>query len=138
MLVASFLAVLLLGTLSASADDKSDIGLALRRAQEPLRDRDWTAAVVRLDAFRAMHEGTPEAIEAWVLQADALLRAGRPREALASTSDFLEVHGQDAWSARMRHTAAGAYEKLARIMNRQTSREVVFTVLQPVEEGGEA
>ena len=113
VIVASLFAVLLLGSLNASADEKAEIRLALRRAQEPLRDRDWNSAIVALSEFRAVHDGTPEAVEAWILEADALLRAGRAREALASTSDFLSEHGKDAWAARMRHTAAAAYEKLA-------------------------
>ncbi|MDJ0521043.1 MAG: hypothetical protein QNJ90_03100, partial [Planctomycetota bacterium] len=112
VLVATLFCGLLLGALTASADDRADLDLALRRAQEPLRDRDWPMAAQALNAFRQAHGGTAHAVEAWVLEADALLRAGKAREALAATTDFLRAHGEDAWAARVRHTAAAAYEKL--------------------------
>lgn len=106
------LACLLLVAVHAVADEGAARRRALRLAQEPLRDRQWSVAAARLAAFRSEHPGTPEAIEAWVLQADALLHAGKAREALAATSDFLRQHGEEAWAARMRHAAAAAYERL--------------------------
>jgi len=104
--------LLLLAALGASADEGADRRLALRKAQESLRDKDWRSATAKLHAFRTRHAGTPEALEAWVLEAQALLEDGRAREALDATSDFLKAHGKDAWAGRMRHTAAAAYEKL--------------------------
>ncbi len=105
-------ALVLCVSLSASADDDADVRLALRKAQEPLRDGKWADAAKALRAFRDAHPKTSQAAEAWVLEARALLNADDARGALAATSDFLAVNGQDAWAGRMRHTAAKAYEKL--------------------------
>ena len=112
--IAAFVAVLtlVLTALSVSADDGAGRRAALRAAQEPLRDGKWDEAASALAAFRAKYAGTPEAVEAWVLEARAYLKGEKPREALAATTDFLAKHGADAWAGRMRHTAAKAYEGL--------------------------
>lgn len=81
---------------------------ALREAQEGLRDRRWAAAAEALAAVRERYPGSEEAVEAWVLEARALLAAGKAREALESTTAFLAAHGEDAWSGRVRHTAVEA------------------------------
>jgi uncharacterized protein YfaS (alpha-2-macroglobulin family)/TolA-binding protein len=107
--------LLVLGSLRASAEPGAARKLALRLAEEPLRDRDWQAAAASLAAFRAKNQGTPEAREAWVLEADALLRAGRAREALDAATDFRNAHGKDAWAGRMGHIAAAALEKLGKL-----------------------
>ena len=114
-LLAVLAAAAILVGLDASADEGAVRRAAFRQAQEPLRDRDWPAAAERLAAFRRGHAGTPEAKEAWVLEADALLRAGKAREALEATSDFATRHGDDAWVGRMKHTAVAALEKLGRL-----------------------
>lgn len=82
---------------------------ALREAQEGLRDRRWAEAAQALAALRTRYPGSEEAVEAWVLEARALLAAGKAREALESTSAFLAAHGQEAWAGRVRHTAVEAY-----------------------------
>ncbi len=112
VLVAVVLCTLVLAGLRASADDAADRRLALRQAQEPMRDGNWATATARLLAFRTAHPGTPEAIEAWVLEARAWLEGGQAQRALDATSAFLAAHGEAAWAGRMRHTAARAYEKL--------------------------
>ena len=68
--------------LLARADEVRERRLRLRQAEEPLRARDWKAAVTSLRTFREREAGTPEAEEAWVLEARALLLAGASREAL--------------------------------------------------------
>ncbi|MDJ0975331.1 MAG: MG2 domain-containing protein [Planctomycetota bacterium] len=103
---------LVLGTLIASADEGAARRAALRAAEEPLRDGRYEEAARALAAFRTKYAGTPEAVEAWVLEARAYLKGEDPRRALAATTDFLAVHGEDAWAGRMRHTAAKAYEAL--------------------------
>ena len=95
-----------------SADEAASRRDALREAQEPLRARQWADATVRLRAFRETHPGTEEAIQAWVLEARALLLAGQAQAALESTSAFLARHGEAAWAGRIKHTAADAYAKL--------------------------
>ena len=102
-------------TVSASADDAAERRLAFRGAQQPLLDLDWAGAASSLSAFRRSHAGTLEALEAWVLEADALLRAGRGREALDAATDFAAAHGADAWAGRMKHIAVQALEALARV-----------------------
>ncbi|MFM8980816.1 MAG: MG2 domain-containing protein [Planctomycetia bacterium] len=82
---------------------------ALREAQEGLRDRRWAEAAQALAALRTRYPGSEEAVEAWVLEARALLAAGKAREALESTSAFLAAHGQEAWAGRVRHTAVEAH-----------------------------
>ncbi|MFV1957809.1 MAG: tetratricopeptide repeat protein, partial [Planctomycetota bacterium] len=98
--------------LPPSADEGAARRLALREAQEPLRARHWADAVQTLRRFREIHRATPEAVEAWVLEARALYLAGRAREALDATSAFLAAHGEAAWAGRMKFTAADAYAKL--------------------------
>ena len=69
--------------LLAVADDaKPAAQQALRVAEEPLRDRDWAKAATALRDVRTRFPGTPEAVEAWVLEARALFLAGKSREAL--------------------------------------------------------
>ncbi len=98
----------------ASADENAVRRDALREAQEPLRARQWGDAVARLSAFRLQYPDSKEAIEAWVLEARALLLAGQAQEALEATSAFLARHGEEAWAGRIKHTAADAYAKLGR------------------------
>ena len=101
--------------LDASADEGAVRRAAFREAQEPLRDRAWATAAERLAAFRRAHPASEEAREAWVLEADALLRAEKAREALDAASDFASRHGDDAWAGRMKHVAVAALEKLGRL-----------------------
>ncbi len=112
LIVATCTTLALLVALDASADEGASRRAAFREAQEPLRDRNWKAAVAQLQAFRKAHAGSAEAREAWVYEADAFLRAGQPREALEAATDFAKRHGDDAWSGRMRHVAVAALEKL--------------------------
>jgi uncharacterized protein YfaS (alpha-2-macroglobulin family)/TolA-binding protein len=96
--------------LSARAEDSP--AAALRAAQEPLRDRAWGKAADALRAVRTRFPGAPEATEAWVLEARALLLAGRPREAVDAATEFLKAKGDDAWAGRMHATTADAYAAL--------------------------
>ena len=107
------LVLAVLFSLQASADERAALQRALQQAEEPMRDRDWAEAAKRLGAFRAKHAGTPEAIEAWVIEARSLLLGGHGREALAATTDFLAAHGAVAWAGRVRYIAADAYEALS-------------------------
>ena len=77
VLVAVALCTVVFAGLRAAADDSADRRLALREAQEPMRDGNWAMATARLLAFRNAHPGTPEAIEAWVLEARAWLEGGQ-------------------------------------------------------------
>jgi outer membrane protein assembly factor BamD (BamD/ComL family) len=74
LLIAS---ALLVTALSASADEAAGRAtqrrVALRQAEEALRDKEWRTAAQALNTFRRSHKGTPEALEAWVLEAGALL-----------------------------------------------------------------
>jgi uncharacterized protein YfaS (alpha-2-macroglobulin family) len=111
--VAFALLALVLGVaLLASADEARERRLLLRAAEEPLRARDWKAAVTSLRAFRERHGGTPEAEEAWALEARALLLSGAAREVLDTTSAFLAAHGESAWAGRMKSVAAEAHAAL--------------------------
>ncbi len=111
-----FLALLVaLGAaIPAAADEPAQRKEELRRAEEPLRARQWGDAVEALDAFRKAHPDSEEAVEAWVLEARALLEAGAAQKALDETSGFLAAHGEVAWAGRMRSTAADAYARLKR------------------------
>jgi|GEM_PF-1769495 len=86
---------------------------ALREAQVPLRDRAWLPAAMALRAVREKFQGTPEAMEAWVLEARALLKADQARASLDTATAFLAAHGDAVWAGRMKATMADAYAKLA-------------------------
>ena len=110
MLSAAMLALTLF-PLSADADGGDDANrrTALREAQEPLRDQDWDAAAAALQTFRAAHPGTEEAKEAWVLEIQALLSAGKGQAALQGTAAFLGAHAEDSWRGRIQHLAVHAH-----------------------------
>ena len=101
MLQAAAGLALLVGCLGlrASADEGAERRGQLRSIEEGLRDRQWEKAAGDLKAFRASFPGTEEAVEAWVLEARALLRAGKARESLDATTEFLKAHGSDATRA---------------------------------------
>lgn len=111
-LVASVLALVACPLFAVADEAPPEAAKALRAAQVPLRDRDWKAAAAALKAVREKHPTTPEALEAWVLEARALLDAGDPRAALDAATAFLAARGDAAWAGRMRATMADAYAKL--------------------------
>jgi uncharacterized protein YfaS (alpha-2-macroglobulin family)/TolA-binding protein len=98
--------------LLATADDKPGPAAALRAAEVAFRDRDWARAAEAMRGVRGSFPGSAEAVEAWVLEARALLVGGKPREALDSATEFLKAHGDVAWAGRMRATVADAYAAL--------------------------
>ena len=77
----------------ASADDNPGAAAALKAASSPLSDRDYAKAAVALRDMRAAFPASPEALEAWVLEARALLLGGRPQEALDAATEFLKANG---------------------------------------------
>src|SRR5439155_19891548 len=83
-----------------------------RTAETALGDHDFGKAATARHGVRSMYPGTAEADEAWVLEARALLLAGKAREALDSASDFLHAKGDAVWAGRMKATAADAYAVL--------------------------
>src|SRR5688572_3629661 len=111
--VALITLVALLPPLFAVADEApSAAQKALRAAQVALKDRDWARAASELRRVREAHASSAEALEAWVLEARALLLAGKARESLDVAAAFLEAHGDVAWAGRMKATMADAYAQL--------------------------
>ncbi len=95
--------------LTADAGDDPNRRAAFREAQEPLRDQRWDDAVAALQKFRNAHPGTEEAKEAWVLEIQALLSAGKGKAALEGTEAFLKAHADDVWKGRVQHLAVHAH-----------------------------
>jgi len=107
-----WIALAVLPTVVAVADDKPSAARALRAAEAPLRDRRWDQAATALAQMRKDWPGTPEAIEAAVLEARALLLAGKPRASLDVATEFLKANGDATFTGRMKGTLADAYGAL--------------------------
>src|SRR5689334_6766247 len=96
----------------AVADDKPGAAAALKAAEAALSDKAWAKAAEALKGVRTQFPDAPEALEAHVLEARALLLAGKPKEALDAATAFLSAHGDDLWAGRMKATTADAYAAL--------------------------
>ena len=72
-----------------AADEGSDRRPALRQAEEPLRDRAGPRPPQACAALRTRSPGTEEAVEAWVLEARALLQARQAARGARRRSAFL-------------------------------------------------
>lgn len=112
-LVASVLALVACPLFAVADGAPPEAAKALRAAQVALRDREWKAAAGALKAVRERFPATPEAMEAWVLEARALLDAGDARASLDAATAFLAAHGDAVWAGRMKATMADAYAKLS-------------------------
>jgi len=96
-------------TLAASGDAD-----ALRAAREVLADRDYAAAIERLQAFRREYPDSPLAGEGELLLARASQLQGRHEAALASLQDFLQRNPGSPFAAKARLLMADAYLSLQR------------------------
>ena len=112
LLVPFALLFALVPVLAAADGGPSEARDALRAAEGVLRDRDFARAADALRGVRAKFPTSPEALEASVLEARALLLAGRAREALDRASEFLAAHADSEWAGRMKATLADAYAAL--------------------------